>query len=78
MPAEVPLALGPAAGHLHEALGLISPDPSPLKHKAVKHKAGVPFNFYLMNFYQKCTVWAAWTSKTTLWPPLALGVGVRE
>ena len=27
---------------------------------------------------QICTVWVAWTTRTTLWPPPALGVGVLE
>ena len=31
-----------------------------------------------MKFSQKCTVWAARISRTTLWPPPTGGVGVRE
>ena len=40
--------------------------------------AEVPFNSCLRKCSQKCTVWAARTSSTTLWPPLTLGVGVLE
>ena len=31
-----------------------------------------------MEFSQKCTVWSARASRTTLWPPPTQGVGVPE
>ena len=40
--------------------------------------SGVPFNLCLIKFSQKCTVMAARTSRTTLWPPPTLGVEVPE
>ena len=31
-----------------------------------------------MKFSQKCTIWAEWASRTTLWPPPTLVVGTQE
>ena len=61
-----PLELELAAGHLGEVRDPIPP------------LSVVPVNFCFIKFSQKYTIWAAQTSRTTLWPPLTLGVGVPE
>ena len=69
-PAEAHHVLGPAARHLDEVWDLIWPNPSPYFQR-------VAVNFFI-KISQKCTVWAPWTSRTALWPPPTLGVGVPE
>ena len=38
-------------------------------------KSGAFFNFCFIKFSQKCTVWAARNSRSTLWPPTPRGGG---
>ena len=55
-------AIGPAVRHLSEVLDLIG-------QVTVLTKTGVFYNFCFIKFSHKHTVQAAWTTRTTLWPP---------